>query len=537
LGRTHSMDSQSIHSVSSMRRGSLDETQELAKLVTRSRTFMNSDDGPAQIVYPKGVEIFRVDGDSLFSVCSCPLLAPDVCGRLVAVSTPKHGILEFATHADVEVPGDMRGDKYYTSVEAHASFSQETPRNYDSPRNGGVFSRFVSQIFDQASWLTDPLEDSSPMIDGDVGLAVTSSMSSASSAALRSPTESPYMVPLADAKTTFSKMLVSHPHRQLFLSGCKDTGRIKLWQYDGPRPLRLFTPVPYHDLKQLKKSPEMFSFSSKLSRSHSLTSRMGHWGKAADISFSDNGERFASIGEGGVVAVWRLSSGFNKHADVDGATCSEWWQTCLTHQGRSVAFVGGGSVVVAAAGSCEKGNISLWNTSDQGDSCIARLKHHKSPVNRIKTLPGGWLLAAADDLGHLSVSDIRMLGSTEKSSLIWHIKACKGTIRALDTITVDPNALTGCTTAARNAPLSLGFGLDSGIVSGGEDGIIRIWNVNNGSLIQETTRVYAATPRTNRLLSLASGGDPKYSITDLAVCEEGIISSGTDGVVRLYPKL
>jgi len=52
---------------------------------------------------------------------------------------------------------------------------------------------------------------------------------------------------------------------------------------------------------------------------------MSNWGGAVDISFSDNGERFAAIGDGGVVAVWRLSGGASRHSDVDGAFCSEWW--------------------------------------------------------------------------------------------------------------------------------------------------------------------------------------------------------------------
>ena len=185
-----------------------------------------------------------------------------------------------------------------------------------------MFTRLVSQIFDQASWLTDPYEDGH-MNDGDVGLAVTSAISS-SSMRINSQ-ESPNSSSLTNPKTTHSKLLVSHPSRQLFLSGCNDSGRIRLWQYDGPRPLASFTPVPFSDLRQVKATGEMFSFSSKLSRSKSLVSRMGHWGGPTDIKFSDNGERFASIGEGGVVATWRLNGGIERHHDVDGAWCSEWW--------------------------------------------------------------------------------------------------------------------------------------------------------------------------------------------------------------------
>lgn len=190
-----------------------------------------------------------------------------------------------------------------------------------SPKDKGMFSRFVSQIFDQTSWQTDPLEDSSHATDGDMGLAVTSSIASASSRNFADMQQNQ----LFDAKATHSKLLTSHPTRQLFLSGCNDSGRLKLWQYDGPRPIASFTPIPYSDLREVQSGTEMLSFSSKFMRSHSLTSKMGHWGGASDIIFSDSGERFAAIGDGGVVATWRVSGGPKRPSDVDGAFCSEWW--------------------------------------------------------------------------------------------------------------------------------------------------------------------------------------------------------------------
>jgi hypothetical protein len=529
LGRTRSMDTQSRTSgFSSYQRTSLDEQQQLARMISRSKISTGARDAVStQIVYPKGVEIFRVDADVLYSVCSCPLLAPDVCVRLVAVATPKNGILEFATHPDVLIGPHVDLDHDQRIANSRDPFQEA--RGYDSPKHdSGVFSKLVSQIFDQTTWMTDPLENQSVMIDGDVGLAVHSTIRSEGQ---RQP------APLADAKTTVSKMLVAHPHRQLFLSGCKDTARIKLWQYDGPRPLQLFTPVPHHDLQQLAAmNHDMFSMSSNFAKSQSLASKMSHWGRAVDMCFSENGERFASIGEGGVVAVWSLNSSFSKYVDVDGATCSEWWHTCLKTQGRSVAFVGGSSVVVAASGLCESGNVSLWNTSlPEREACVGRLRHHKSPVNKVKTLPGGWLLASADDAGTLSVSDVRMLGSPDKDPVLWTAKACKGRIRAIDTIAYESSAMQPRSSFKRHH-FPAGLGMDTAIVTGGDDGIVRIWDVNSGSLLQQSERIYSSTPKANRILSLASG-DAKYSITDLTVCEEGILSAGTDGVVRLFPRL
>lgn len=199
---------------------------------------------------------------------------------------------------------------------------EEEPTESPAARSG-MFTRLVSQIFDQASWVTDPLEDTAHyMIDGDVGVAVSSSMSFSAGQFESKQSQARRSV---DAKATHSRLLTSHPSRQVFLSDCNDSGRILLWQFDGPRFLNLFTPMPYSDLRQIQSNSDVFSFSTKISRSNTLTSRMSNWGGAVDISFSDNGERFAAIGDGGVVAVWRLSGGASRHSDVDGAFCSEWW--------------------------------------------------------------------------------------------------------------------------------------------------------------------------------------------------------------------
>lgn len=80
-------------------------------------------------------------------------------------------------------------------------------------------------------------------------------------------------------------------------------------------------------------------------------------------------------------------------------------------------------------------------------------------------------------------------------------------------------------------------GNDTAIVTGGDDGIVRLWDVNTGTLIQQSERVHTAAASTPRLLSLAGAPSAKYAISGLAVCDEGIITSGTDGVVRLLPRL
>ena len=211
-------------------------------------------------------------------------------------------------------------------------------------QSANMFSRFLSQIFDQSSWTLDPMERSHHYTtDGDVGLAVASAMASAnsghisgspsgggaSSSSPLSPSSERYSFSTSiNPQNTRALTVAAHSSRQLFLSGCEASGRVQLWQFGGPRPVASFTPVSPNDLSATQADTGLlsFSFSTRgMSKSTSLVGRLGHWGGARGLAFSPNGERFAAIGDGGVVATWRLGGGSHRPTDLDGALCAEWW--------------------------------------------------------------------------------------------------------------------------------------------------------------------------------------------------------------------
>lgn len=104
LARLSSLDTvQSLGSINFKRKNFIEERQgSLASPASKPELHADTEEQSSDLIYPKGVEIFKVDGENIHSICSCPLLAPDVCGRLIAVATHKHGILEFATHPDIQ---------------------------------------------------------------------------------------------------------------------------------------------------------------------------------------------------------------------------------------------------------------------------------------------------------------------------------------------------------------------------------------------------------------------------------------------------
>lgn len=195
--------------------------------------------------------------------------------------------------------------------------------------NVSMFSRFLSQIFDQSTWTSDPLEKSHSAIDGDMGMAVASAMSSATSGVASStsprPGQGQFSGQMFSPQRECAQAAASHPSRQLLVTGCPASGRVHLWQFGGPRALAAYTPVPPSDLSAAQADTGLLSFSARFSRSTSLTARLGNWGGAKGLAFADSGERFAAVGEGGVVATWRLGGGAGRPADVDGALCAEWW--------------------------------------------------------------------------------------------------------------------------------------------------------------------------------------------------------------------
>lgn len=150
------------------------------------------------------------------------------------------------------------------------------------------------------------------------------------------------------------------------------------------------------------------------------------------------------------------------------------------------------------------------------------------------TLPGGWLLGAGDASGGISLSDIRMLGGTTGGArTLWSVRAAKGGVHA-----VVPLSLGGI-----HGPRALALGAASGggaaLVSGGEDGVVRVWSASTGKLLQSLE--HSGASGAPKRLSLggvreSSVGGIRVGVTGLSVCEEGVVSCGSDGTVRLFSR-
>jgi WD40 repeat protein len=249
------------------------------------------------------------------------------------------------------------------------------------------------------------------------------------------------------------------------------------------------------------------------------------------------------------------SSTTSRPVDADGNMSSEWWCQGLSKHGAAVTYVAGGSSAVAVGGQCTKGgNIALWDTlSHPENGAIGRLSHHKAAVTCLYTLPGGWLLAAGDADGALSLTDLRMLGTTginnsnnnsnnnnnNNSStgsggggrVLWSVKASRGAVKSVVTTTA--------ATTSRS-------GMSALLVTGGQDGAVRVWRSGDGHLVQSIEAAhYSGSNLRPKHGKLAMNGDlssPTSSnsgvpvaVSGLSVCSEGVVTCGADGMVRLFP--
>ncbi|KFM23571.1 Beta-amylase 1, chloroplastic [Auxenochlorella protothecoides] len=444
--------------------------------------------------------IVCVDGDRCGALALCSLTSPDeLGGRALVVSTHRHGLVA----SDV-IPLESAAHRGAAEAGSRPETPVSTPDvgGFQAPAaQGGIFSRIISHIFDQASWEESEKWGSSTMAESDLGFG----------GFVGGPT-SPHTPParghidgLPELGSMHASALCAHPTRQFFLSA-DGHGFVHLWQFGEREALASFTPLPPPDLASWG-SGSLLSMGSRLF-SGSLTSQLGGWGCCQDLAWSPAADAFAAVGEGGVVATWRL--GRPKGVDADGHACAEWWHQCLARKGRAVTYID--EAVLAVGGEDASGNLVLWDS--RACSAVARL-HPTTPGDGVTRLLGPssglWSLAAGTVGGAVVALDLRRLsgaaaqpaavGAGAPPALLWqaaHKKA--GAVTAL-------------------TRLAGGW-----VAAGYADGDLRMFDpgLPSAPLVLREERAHGARSRR------------RAAVSGLAGCPEGLVSAGADGAVFLW---
>lgn len=109
------------------------------------------------------------------------------------------------------------------------------------------------------------------------------------------------------------------------------------------------------------------------------------WAYPMAVRFNGTGDRFVGVGDGGLVATWRLDAPRGAH----GTVWADWTAQGLAKKGCDVAYVAGSSSVVAVGGAGTGGNIAVWDSlAPAAGGCVATMTYHTATVTRMCPLPG-----------------------------------------------------------------------------------------------------------------------------------------------------
>ncbi|NEP26755.1 AAA-like domain-containing protein, partial [Moorena sp. SIO3I6] len=234
-----------------------------------------------------------------------------------------------------------------------------------------------------------------------------------------------------------------------------------------------------------------------------------HGGDVKNVSFSPDGKLLAFASSDNTVKLWQVEDGIVLYT-LEGHGSSV----------RSVSFSPDGKLL--ASGSSDK-TVKLWQVED--GKLLQTLEGHRSLVRSVSFSPVS--LASPEGVGRILAS-----ASSDKTVKLWQVE--DGTLlQTLDHSLSEANSPLGYL-----AVTSISFSPNGKtIASASSDGNVRLWNVENGTLVQTLeahsswTKSVSFSPNGK---SLASGGDDTIvKLWNLETSEAQTLNSHLDNLTSL----
>ncbi|KAK9861889.1 hypothetical protein WJX84_003839 [Apatococcus fuscideae] len=450
-------------------------------------------------VVEDGLQLFSIDGDRTHAICASAVgewVAGAGEGRPIVVASSHHGLVETELLSE---PLGAHDDLLSTAAS-------------DGNHKGTTFTTMLTGMLEAVRWPPDPWALIAPNQGG--GNDAVSPRVQAKRAHISTAT------------------LCAHPSRPIYVSGCS-TGEIYLWHFGQRMASAGYTPLPA-SAPSIPSTSSLFSAPSKAWNPHTPGVSFAQWGQPQAVRFSNCGEHFAAVGEGGVVATWRVDAPRYLTTDTGSLGRAEWCHQGLARKGVDVVYVGGSNTVLAVGGQGTQGaNIVLWDTNSHPRAPpVARITHHSSLVTALQMLPGGQLLASGDEMGELAVKDLRMLGqssSTVSKQTVWSRQGGHST---------GPGSGISCLAIG---PKPSGRLL---LASGSRDGRVCLWSPDKGSL-QQAVHMSSPPPQPaqNRLRGKGFFSEllrPKTLhntsgvVSGVAMCPDGLLTCSIEGLVHFH---
>lgn len=277
-----------------------------------------------------------------------------------------------------------------------------------------------------------------------------------------------------------AQALASHPQQATLLSGAAP-GYVHAWRFTDATLKATYAPLPF--------SHHMTDSSSS---SVPQPAQVVNWSYAASVAYSASGSRFAAIGKGGWVAMWRHDAQWanTAHGRVG---CCDWAHQCVDRRGAVVSFIGARSTLLMTAGTnTDHQDITLWDVTVPLNAARVGVVQTANHVADATVCRDGSTVVAADRHGDICAYDLRKLtqsasvggASNGNGALIWRAErahAAGATCIALCPGSILPETLSSA-------------GIDIA-ATGGRDGNVVLWDVSSGVAVQTLQKLHSTVNR------------------------------------------
>ena len=275
-----------------------------------------------------------------------------------------------------------------------------------------------------------------------------------------------------------AQTLAAHPTQAAVLSGSAP-GYLHCWRLADRALKATYAPLPYS--KNLVTAGP-----GGTAGAVPHPQQVAHWGYATDIAFDATGKRFAAIGKGGWVCLWRYDAQWadTPHGRVG---CCDWAHRCIDKHGDAVAFVGGRSTLLLVGGrSAGSLDLTVWDVLlPQQRACVAAAPDAQL-VNDVIVAPDEVTVLVATKRSGVLALDLRKLGAAriDGGADVLRSERGRGVMWAA------PRAHEGAATCAAACPAWCAPGGAALGATGGRDGGVVLWDLKTGAQRQALPQLH-----------------------------------------------
>eukprot|EP00892_Ulva_mutabilis_P007076 jgi/Ulvmu1/4740/UM020_0024.1 len=319
------------------------------------------------------------------------------------------------------------------------------------------------------------------------------------------------------AESCVAQALASHPQQATLLSGAAP-GYLHAWRYTDGTLKATYAPLPFSH-----------HMTDSASTAVPQPAQVVNWSYAMSVAYSDSGSRFAAVGKGGWLALWRHDAQWanTAHGRVG---CCDWAHQCVDRRGAAVSFVGARSTLLLAAGTnTDHQDVTLWDVTVPLNSACAGVVHTANHVADAAVSRDGVTALVVDRHGDVCAYDLRKLTASAPVSmggngpLVWRAERAHG----------------GGATCVTVCPRQFAAGVEGlqdveAVATGGRDGSVKLWDISTGVTVQTLHKLHSTVNR--GLFGFSSSEERAASkVKSLSFDATGLVSVGHNDSVVVTP--